>query len=289
MESIFKVKDPRKKFPFISSHIEIGYSKNFGRFIYCTKDISAGEVLLVEEPFFYSLDITNDTSNKRCAFCLDICSSEALTCSECNSSYCNQKCLEKSFHESECCLNRKASSDDGYFLLMIRVLIKSINICGGNFSQLKKFFECRNKELTFLNATDDDFGKLCCCLNLEQGNFEQDIKFAKAFVENENLEKFYSNQDEKFFLVKMILKILGILNRNSFCLELSDNSVGAIFPFASLINHSCSPNIERISIGGKKTAFICVRPIYKNEQLFICYRLIYFIARGHLKIKSEIE
>lgn len=275
MDYIFKIKDPLKNYPYVSSRLKVGCDKHYGRFVYSNAVIKAGEVLIIEEPFFYSIDIKNDELNQRCAFCLGVCNSlNSLTCSACKSTvYCSQQCLDESFHESECNLVRKANVDDAYFLLMIRVLVKSINICG-SLENLQAFIEKRDKKLTLFDAVDDDFGKLNCCYNLESGNFPQDIKFSKSFVESEKVKKLYRDDKEKFFLVKILLKILGILNRNSFCLEFSDgNSIGAIFPFASLINHSCSPNIERINIG-KKTAFLAIRPIDKNEQLFICYRFV---------------
>lgn len=271
---LFRVEDPRQDLQMkISKRLKIGSDKHYGRFVYTTSEIKAGEVLLIEEPFFYSIDVSDDAAHKRCAFCLSTCnSSKSLTCSACKlTTFCSEQCQQLSLHKTECTFIRNADKEDGYFLLMIHVLIKSIFICGG-LEKLQKFVEGRDKTLTYLNTADNELEKLCCCLNLESGNFNQDIKFSKAYVETDNIKKFYKNDSEKFFLVKLIQKILGILNRNSFCIELTDkNSFGAIFPFASLINHSCSPNIERISIG-KKTAFVCIRPIHKNEQLFICYR-----------------
>lgn len=42
------------------------------------------------------------------------------------------------------------------------------------------------------------------------------------------------------------------------------------FPFCSLINHSCAPNVERIYVEGKVVLIAC-RPIEKGSQLFDCY------------------
>lgn len=43
------------------------------------------------------------------------------------------------------------------------------------------------------------------------------------------------------------------------------------FPFCSLINHSCAPNVVRIYVEGKVTLIAC-RPIKKGSQLFDCYK-----------------
>lgn len=43
------------------------------------------------------------------------------------------------------------------------------------------------------------------------------------------------------------------------------------FPFCSLINHSCSPNVMRIYVEGKVVLVAC-QPIQKGSQLFDCYK-----------------
>lgn len=43
------------------------------------------------------------------------------------------------------------------------------------------------------------------------------------------------------------------------------------FPFCSLINHSCAPNVERIYVEGKVVLVAC-RPITAGSQLFDCYK-----------------
>lgn len=273
-EKIFQVKNPRLDLQYISKHVEVGVDKYFGRFVYATAKLSAGDVISIEEPFFKSLDIRSGNKIKRCANCLRRCEN-SYACHNCNSvDFCSQQCKDKAseLHEKECHLLAKIDEDDGYFLLMMRMLMKSINICG-SLNKFMQFSSNRDKNSTIFNANSNfDFGLLNCCLNLQCGNFLEDIKFAKSFVESETMKKLYDNDSQKFFLVKTILKILGILNRNSFCLEFDDgNACGAVFPFASLLNNSCSPNVDRIS-DGCKTAFVCIRPIEKNEQLFICYR-----------------
>jgi SET and MYND domain-containing protein 4 len=43
------------------------------------------------------------------------------------------------------------------------------------------------------------------------------------------------------------------------------------FPFCSLINHSCAPNVLRVYFDGKVALIVC-RPIEKGSQLFDCYK-----------------
>jgi SET domain-containing protein len=48
-------------------------------------------------------------------------------------------------------------------------------------------------------------------------------------------------------------------------------SIGkAVFPFASLLNHSCAPNVARIDVESKMY-LVLKRPIKAGEQLFDSY------------------
>lgn len=274
IEKIFQVKNPRSDLPHISDDVEVGVDKYYGRFIFSKNELNPGDVILLEEPFFMSLDIKKENLSKRCMNCLCLCE-EIFFCESCEAvAFCSQLCKDRAeiFHKHECHFSSKLDEEDGYFLLMMRMLIKSLNLCG-SLDNFEQFMELRDKNATIFDGNNEDLDKLMCCFNLESGNFPQDIKFAKSFVESEMMRKFVvANERQKFFLVKIILKILGILNRNSFCLELKDgNTCGAIFAVASLFNNSCSPNVDRIGVGNQ-AAFICNRPVKKFEQLFICYR-----------------
>lgn len=284
MEQIFQVKNPRTDLPHISRHVKVGVDKFFGRFLFTTEKLSPGDVIAVEEPFFKSLDLSE--TSKRCTNCLRRLPYENYyACLNCNAAvtFCSQLCKDKAdelFHNAECHFLTKIDKDDGYFLLMMRMLIKSINIAAaGSVEKFQLFVEGRDKNATIFDVCNNsELGMLESCLNLESGNFPEDIKFVKCFIEGDaTIKKFYCNESQKFFLVKIIVKIMGILNRNSFCIDFDDDggggggSCGAVFTFASLFNHSCSPNIDRVNVGSKM-AFVCSRPIEKNQQLFICYR-----------------
>lgn len=274
-KNIFQVKNPRLDLPYISKHLKVGVDKYYGRYIFTTSALLPGDVIAIEEPFLKSLEVRG-TSSKKCVNCLNLCKDTSLSCHNCDRiKFCSQSCKDKAelCHNEECHFLEKIEDDDGYFLLMMRILIKSINTCG-NVEMFQHFIESRDKNVTiFDSAVESDFGRLNCFYNLESGNFPEDIKFSKTFIESEIMRKFYSDKNQKFFLMKILLKIMGILNRNSFCIDLDDDDFcGAIFLFASFFNHSCSPQIDRVSLRDGRSAFICNRPIEENEQLFICYR-----------------
>ena len=71
---------------------------------------------------------------------------------------------------------------------------------------------------------------------------------------------------------------MGILDRNSYIFYSlvsshsdKDEEIGSgLLSFASLLNHSCSPNLTRIFVDNKQV-YIVKRPIEAGEQLFVSY------------------
>lgn len=63
-----------------------------------------------------------------------------------------------------------------------------------------------------------------------------------------------------------------VVNDSSNIFQDLQQSIGSgWFPFCSLINHSCAPNVMRIYVEGKVVLIAC-RPIGKGSQLFDCYK-----------------
>lgn len=69
----FKLSYPANpKIPFIAGCLEMKTSEKYGRGIYTTCDLKAGDVVAIEEPFFFNLALKRSEQNfhKRCAICL---------------------------------------------------------------------------------------------------------------------------------------------------------------------------------------------------------------------------
>lgn len=81
------------------------------------------------------------------------------------------------------------------------------------------------------------------------------------------------NQKHQNFLDEFMRKQMEIIVTNSFGLvDINENEIGSgIFPLSSFFNHSCAPNVSRITVDNK-LVFIATRPIEKNQQLLVCYR-----------------
>jgi SET domain len=73
------------------------------------------------------------------------------------------------------------------------------------------------------------------------------------------------------FLVGYITRFMQIRKRNCSKFKRNQRVEGSAIPlFASLLSHSCDPNIAIVCVDNK---FACVvlTPIAKHQQLFVCY------------------
>jgi hypothetical protein len=275
----FKISNPRENLSHVSSWVELRRDEHYGRMLVASRKLLPGDIIAIEEPFFKSLDKSSD--QLRCAKCLRIII-DAVLCKHCGAiKFCSFKCRDEawiSFHKFECKYFKTVDQDDAFFLLTTRMLFKSISVCG-SVEKLMKHVECIDESVTVFdkrNGTDDDLFYLSCCFNLECGNVHEDFKFANSCLSSSIMKSLCTSIDQRDMLKKLMLKILGILNRNSFLLKMKDGAtVGALFAFTSLINHSCNPNIEKIKMGNK-IALVCRLPVEKNQQLLLCYRQVYF-------------
>jgi hypothetical protein len=249
--------------------------------IVAIKSLNPGDVIAIEEPLFKSLEVENENCTK-CSNCLhDL--NEKITCTLCNSiTYCSLSCEQKAwidFHEYECDSFSSMDSDDGYLLMADRMLSKSISICEG-FDNLRTTLENLNETTTVFSENENKTEKflLKCCYNLECGNTQEDFKFAHMYAKDLSKRSQFTQDADRKFLKQIVAKIFGILNRNSFCLELNNGKAiaGALFAFTSLINHSCTNNLDGIVVENR-LMLIVNQPIKKGQQIFLCYHKPFYM------------
>lgn len=291
-----KVFKPRSDLNFVTKFVDLKRDSYFGRKIVANnREFSPGDVIAIEKPFILSLDIKK--IQQRCGNCLKILN-EYTICLACKSiKFCSNSCKEdasKNFHKYECSNLHKMDEDDSFFLLLNRMLFKFISICG-NLKNLENFLKS-NDRLSFSifdprQIDENEKFLLLCCYNLESGNFPEDYQFVKYYIKSPVMKSLYKNDNvEKTFLEKLLLKIMGIINRNSFQLKYKEgSSAGGIFCFASLINHSCDPNLDRLNFENNKMAIVCRKPIKPNEQLTLCYRTPYYFESKEKRQASLLQ
>lgn len=197
--------------------------------------------------------------------------------------YCSVDCREKDIYHTNC-----DSSLLSHTLAALRMIFGSYKIAGG----VKKLVELLKNEssktvfdfdLSNPNATDYSQNLLVAVNYLSRA--AENTKIAKVAwdelvkvlpiaettrptSEDELLLKFLRNQLPIYFTNAMEIKetILDKVSR-----EWTERPVGyGIFPFASLINHSCYPNVCRVTVDNKMVLVVS-RPIKAGEQIYISY------------------
>ena len=253
----------------------------YGRQIVTTRALRPGDVVAIETPFFKSLDKNSDL---RCVNCFKVIGVEQIC--TCSAFFCSRGCRKvanQDFHQHECSEFRKLTKDDGFSMMVERSILKCLNICGG-IEGLQDLINQNPEPTTIFDlntvAPSQDLNRklLLACFSLVCAKPNLiDIQYTSSLLNQHTaISKSYKTHEEKTFLNDFVLKFIGILKRNAYTLSWSSKSGASetacgIFPFASLINHSCSPNLLRVCINDK-VAFIASRPIEANEQLFICYQ-----------------
>lgn len=277
--SFFKLSYPaHENIPSIVDCLKLRVNEKFGRHIVTSRRLRTGDIVVIEKAFYKSLD--KELLQTRCLNCFaQLIESRIVQCSQCASVLCSRECKVRSweaFHRHECSTIDSLTDDDGFLLMIQRSFFRALNICG-NAGNLQKLIE-QNHEMNIFDVNaSSDTQLILACFHLEAAPATADeIKFATIFIDH--LKNIWKKRQQRNFLINFVTRMIGILNRNSFTMDWdstfvpSTSSSGCgIFPFTSLLNHSCSPNLQRIFVNDK-IVLVARRPIEAGEQLFICYQ-----------------
>lgn len=150
-----------------------------------------------------------------------------------------------------------------------------------NVDELEKLFNEPPKtvfdfDLSDAKSNESRKNLLKCVMSLTPGSNKE------TFIESDIFKLLLSSYSERqiTFLELIVTHLMNVCNKNQFTLSFFDKleegkvnivKVGnVLLPFASLINHSCDPNIFWISVD-TKFVFLVAKPIKAGEQLFQCY------------------
>lgn len=202
--------------------------------------------------------------------------------------FCTQSCLESSwnrFHKYECgSLDQSLDNDNEYDIMIMKIVFESLNCCGsleklqallGDSKLTATVFEfdlndTKTKEKNLLKAV----------YSLKKGpTSDEDLSMAEWITDLPIFTSLCKTKSQREFLKSFVIKVMGIIDRNSYifyCPALNSSYVNeeigsGVFPFASLINHSCSPNLYRVFVDNKQV-FVVKKPIEAGQQLFVGYQ-----------------
>ncbi|XP_076243429.1 protein-lysine N-methyltransferase SMYD4 isoform X2 [Calliopsis andreniformis] len=282
-------------FPHASINIDKKNDKELGRYVVANRFIKKGEILFLEEPVSFVL-LDQDTSNQFCSQCNTLNTDIPVPCTEClNTFYHDTKCSEEAWSSYHCweCPGSQMSlwREIGIGHLALKVLLT----CTTTIDRIK-FNEMQNLVTNFDKLSIEDltvYGITSAMLTIYLLEYTDYFK-----VHNLNhclMEKFFDNtfnlnfsiltdSDKRLYVSSLLLRYILqlicnghaittlnlLLNKNDSSMDQQDIVATGIYPSASMMNHSCDPNIINIFV--KQYLIVrAAKDIAKNEEIFNCY------------------
>ncbi|XP_076545393.1 protein-lysine N-methyltransferase SMYD4 isoform X2 [Osmia lignaria lignaria] len=299
-----ELKQCNMEVPCASDALTIKYDEKYGRHIVATRDINIGEIIAIEKP--YSLILNPNNLQTHCSNCLEVCWAN-IPCNYCiYAMYCSEECKAsdwKKYHDIECKVFPylfKVNFTQIY-LFSLRLAVQAVresNNIQNLKEELKEVENCDNprtkgfsKNGTF--ESDAYRSVLSLVTNVEKQLLQDlftrsaEASFILYYLATctdifgssmKDLSELIENTDA-IFVGGLILRHLQLIppNAHSFTEEYkmaSEDRGVALMPFLSLINHSCNPNILRVSRPGHIIVY-AMYPIKKDEQIFDNYGQLY--------------
>lgn len=199
--------------------------------------------------------------------------------------FCNDECMQAaidSFHRYECPIINSLMKS-GIMQMALRTFFQALSIFKGSIEDLQKFLLENDKNFSvydfdFTEVDSKSFLLSLYSLTKSRKVCEQDSP--EALLKNHPLLSEIWKSHETFIrgFIQRVLQI-GDSNFHGICgwsLKKYENQVPQMigigcYPFISLVNHSCAPNVNRIYVEDNMLLLV-ERPIRKGEQLFDCYK-----------------
>ena len=288
-----------------AAFVRLAHDDNRGRGLYLTRDVEAGQLLMVEKP--YMSVVLNNYSPSHCNYCCSRCFS-GIPCRHCvDVVYCSEQCrmnAHRDNHQTECGLLQVFDSlDIGLGHLAYKVVSK----VGWHYiSQHTELFSQSASGCAYLGSevcsTDDYMTTFYLLGHSEKRSigdlWRRAVKSAflalcldtAGFLHKQPADHTYCDKngedDDLNHLAGHILHHLMMLPCNAH--EVSEMAINwtepsasktleigsAIYPVLSLINHSCDPSVVRHSYSNM-CVVRAIRNISAGEELLDNYGALY--------------
>ncbi|KAJ9581406.1 hypothetical protein L9F63_023421, partial [Diploptera punctata] len=288
------------KFPCASDCVEIKYSPEMGRYISATRDIKVGDVLAVEKPFASELDPKYFETH--CYNCLRRCEA-LLPCCFCSLvMYCSEECRSSSWDESHyigCStlptLQKLEICEKGYLALKIMIKARKTNGIKSLLESLAAEEKVEEIKKGFNNKgiySSSDYSPIYWLVTHTEKLtsvtlFLCSITAACILYCLETMTDFFSDinvNEYKYEVGGLLLRHICSLLANSHAVEetlyFTENDwetgslkkkpvlIGcAIHAVLSLVNHSCDPNVIRMTHREDICVLHAMKPIARGEQM----------------------
>ena len=296
----FKLTYPaNERIPGIVDCVELKKSQKYGKGLYVTKEIHAGDVLINEEACVSSL--VKGEIYKRCSRCLNENHLNLIPCEFCTRAmFCSPECKKmawEDFHRLECEITNGKMELDSTCMYALRILFIAMKAFNNSVDEWINYFEKTNREkihnlkidhkkLTMKNRYKAILG--LCPKYIDDGDLCTTVVKACALrtliLDDPNMKQYFELELHKQFLYRMLFlnclvsethgsSIIGLMTSNfyeTFKGEKQPTIATGLFSITSLMNHSCANNVELISVKRRVIGY-AIRNIKKGDQLFISY------------------
>ncbi|XP_065091929.1 SET and MYND domain-containing protein 4 [Ochlerotatus camptorhynchus] len=292
---------PNPKIPHISDCIELKEDEEFGRYLVTNRNLSAGDIIIVEKPFSTLLDA--NLRYTHCDYCHEDKFLTLIPCKTCTiTMFCSEECRNKaweSYHHIECFVIK-----DMHFLftkvirVALRTVMTAISTFNYNFEELRLFIESideRSLNPFKLDWTSIDSKQVYSTIHVLATN--QKLRTTSDLVQRSvyaiimsellfrktELGQLCDNNESHDLIRQLIFRHSQTSPVNMHSLMFMDytplqyekfsqvNLACGSFPILSMINHSCAPNLVRMTLPNGHVVALLNRPIQKGGQLFDNY------------------
>lgn len=264
------------KIPFIIDSLELRNTKKYGRGVFTTRDLNVGDIIAIEKPALVFL--CKEGQYHRCCKCYKISRLNLIPCSKsAGLMFCSDSCRDKTYKHIE---NLDWMISENVQAIRFEKILPEVEEAFNGRNTLMKFLQQNDISKIKSTVFDFDFS------NSKHLRMNQ-IKASLSLIPNTTRNTTYRIAEGAKAvskgnpLIESFIKKLAAASEKNCNLTnyLSNENIGfcesiiegqTLYPFCSLINHSCDNNITT-AVSDVDTIFYVVKPIKKGEQLFFNY------------------
>lgn len=285
---------PHKFAPNVSSNVFVKKTKKSGRGIFAKEDINPGEVIAIDKSPVNVLHANK--VYQRCGNCKAENQLSLIPCKSCTKTmYCGPKCMSEAskLHAFECpIIDYMYEHCNSKQLCLLRATIEAF-LCFDSVEQLSQFITkygtiksnilSPGSQDTKITPAQRMFHNLYSLKRHHDDRKEGDqYRFAifgaiayHQLIRYTPFAKMCQTKDEKSLLINLLIHFYEVCAINECDLDnkivnVSDEYGSGTYPFHSLINHSCAPNVYR-AFSDDKCIIIALQPIKANAEILDTY------------------
>ncbi|CAL1689834.1 unnamed protein product [Lasius platythorax] len=280
-----------------SASIEVKYTPEKGRYVVANRNIKKGETLFIEDAFSFVV-VNNNKYNTLCHNCCKNYLDIPIPCTECvDTLFCNMNCWDKaclSHHRWIC-----PASQMGLLrqVGITHLALKLLCVCTTTTNN-ERFNDVQQLVTNFNKLAPADiisYGITATMLTLylsKYTDFFKDINLKECLVSKFSNNEFNikcdlaTDDDKQLYVSSLLLRhILQLIcnghaitkinvtpndDENKLLIEEQTRVATAIYPSASMMNHSCDPNIIN-SFLDQTLIVKAIKDIKEGEEVLHCY------------------